>query len=86
MRITEEPTNLLETRILADGVLDGMELRVDVNCITGMPGESEGTVTIRGNLAQILAVLKRVWPTLPDEDDVVSPGRQSWPDTRRNRK
>jgi hypothetical protein len=80
MKVAEKPANLLETRLKADGVLDGMDVRVDANCITGMPGESRGTVTLRGNVTQIMAVLARVWPTLPEVRDVVSPGRQSWPD------
>lgn len=85
MKVAEKPANLLETRIHADGILDGMSVRVDVNCISGMPGESEGTITVRGNLAQILAVLGRVWPGAPapqDTRDVASPGRQNWPDRR----
>jgi hypothetical protein len=45
-----------------------------------------GAVTIRGNLAQILSVLARVWPAAPDVSDVVSPGRKSWPDHRPERK
>ncbi|HWI65375.1 MAG TPA: hypothetical protein VNT75_26380 [Symbiobacteriaceae bacterium] len=80
MKVAEKPANLLETRLKAEGTLDGMDVRVDVNCITGMPGESTGTVTFKGNLAQIMAVLSRVWPTLPDVRDVSSPGRQSWPE------
>lgn len=80
MKFAEEPANLLETRIKAEGTLDGMDVQVDINCITGMPGESEGTVSFSGNLAQILAVLARVWPTPPEAREVSSPGRQSWPD------
>lgn len=80
MKVAEKPANLLETRLKAEGVLDGMDVRVDVNCISGMPGESDGTVTFRGNIAQLMAVLGRVWPTLPDVREIVSPGRQSWPD------
>ncbi len=84
MKVTEKPANLLETRIHADGLLDGMDVRVDVNCITGMAAESKGSVTIKGNLAQILAVLGRVWPAAPEGSrEVVSPGRQHWPDKRR---
>lgn len=82
MKVAERPANLLETRIEAEGILDGMDVRVDVNCISGMPGDSEGTVTIRGNLGQILSVLGRVWPAAPADRDAFSPGRQSWPDTR----
>jgi hypothetical protein len=80
MKVAEKPANLLETRVKAEGNLDGMDVRVDVNCISGMPGESTGTVTFRGNMAQLMAVLARVWPTLPEVRDVVSPGRQSWPE------
>jgi hypothetical protein len=80
MKVSEKPANLLETRLRAEGTLDGMDVRVDVNCISGMPGESAGTVTFKGNLAQIMAVLTRVWPTLPEVRDAFSPGRQSWPD------
>lgn len=86
MKIAEKPTNLLETRIKAEGILDGMEIRIDTNCISGLPGESKGSVTIRGNLAQVLAVLDRVWPAAPDVREVSSPGRQSWPDVRADRK
>ena len=80
MKVAEKPANLLETRLRAEGVLDGMDVRVDVNCITGMPGESEGSVTFRGNLSQLMAVLQRVWPSLPGIREISSPGRQSWPD------
>lgn len=80
MKIAEKPANLLETKLRAEGVLDGMAVRVDMNCITGMPGDSQGTVTLQGNLGQILAVLGRVWPAAPDSREVSSPGRQSWPD------
>jgi hypothetical protein len=86
MKIAEQPANLLETRIEAEGVLDGMEVLVDMNCIAGMPGESQGAVTIRGNLAQILAVLGRVWPAAPTHTDAFSPGRQNWPSRRTDRK
>jgi len=80
MKVAEKPANLLETRVKAEGTLDGMDVRVDVNCISGMPGESTGTVTFRGNLAQIRAVLSRVWPTLTEVREAFSPGRQSWPE------
>lgn len=86
MKVAEQPANLLETRIEAEGVLDGMEVLVDMNCIAGMPGESQGAVTIRGNLAQILAVLGRVWPAAPTHTDAFSPGRQNWPNPRTHRK
>lgn len=82
MKVAEIPANLLETQIQAEGLLDGMEVRIESDCIVGMPGESKGTVTIRGNLAQILAVLARVWPAAPSVQEVFSPGRQSWPDCR----
>lgn len=88
MKVAEKSANLLETRIKAEGVLDGMDVRVDINCINGMPGESEGTVTFRGNLAQLLSVLARVWPAAPApaEQDAYSPGRQSWPGRKPERK
>ncbi|MDB4893884.1 MAG: hypothetical protein JWN15_146 [Firmicutes bacterium] len=86
MKVTETPANLLEARLKAKGTLDGMDVRIDTNCISGMPGESMGAVTIRGNLAQILSVLARVWPAAPDVSEVVSPGRKSWPDHRPERK
>lgn len=64
MRVTETTLNLLETLVEADGTLDGMELRLEVNCIAGMPGDSTGTMTLKGNLGQVLAVLERLWPAL----------------------
>ncbi|MCG0238148.1 MAG: hypothetical protein L6E13_02445 [Firmicutes bacterium] len=64
MRVTETPLNLLETLVEADGGLDGMEVRLRLVCISGLPGESEGTMTLKGNLGQILAVLERLWPAL----------------------
>jgi len=79
MKVTEIPANLLETRVHAEGILDGMEVRVDADCIAGMPGESRGTITVSGNLAQLLAVLARVWPAAPKVAEAFSPGRQSWP-------
>lgn len=85
LKISERPANLLETKVKADGNLDGMDVRVDLNCISGMPGESQGTITFRGNLAQIMSVLARVWPTLPEVREAFSPGRQSWPDVREPR-
>lgn len=80
MKVSEEPANLLETDVRGEGILDGMEVNLDVACINGMPGESQGTITFQGNLTQLLAVLGRVWPTLPEVREVVSPGRKSWPD------
>lgn len=80
MKASEEPANLLETHVRADGNLDGMGVNLHVTCISGMPGESQGTITFQGNLTQLLAVLARVWPTLPEVREVLSPGRQSWPD------
>lgn len=82
MKVTEIPSNLLETRVHAEGVLDGMEIRVDADCIAGMPGDSMGTITVSSNLAQLLAVLSRVWPAPPNVEEAFSPGRQSWPYTR----
>jgi hypothetical protein len=86
MKVVEKPANLLESRVTAEGILDGMDVRVDVHCITGMPGESQGAITFRGNLAQVLAVLARVWPAAPEVREVFSPGRQSWPDFQREPK
>jgi hypothetical protein len=80
MQVDEKPLNLLETKVKAAGVLDGMQVRVLMECICGMPGESQGSVTLRGNLGQILAVLHRVWPSLPVERDIECPGRRSYPD------
>lgn len=80
MKVSAEPSNLLETDIQAEGNLDGMEVNLNVACITGLPGDSEGSITFKGNLTQLLAVLARVWPTLPEVREVVSPGRKSWPD------
>ncbi|BDG59109.1 hypothetical protein [Caldinitratiruptor microaerophilus] len=64
MRVAETPVNLLESVVEADGVLDGMEVRVEVHCVAGLPGDSTGTVTLKGNLGQVLAVLERLWPAL----------------------
>lgn len=64
MRIHETLLNLLETQVEAEGTLDGMELKLEVNCVAGMPGDSTGTVTLKGNLGQVLAVLERLWPAL----------------------
>lgn len=86
MKVTEKSANLLETRVSADGTLDGMDVRVIMNCISGMPGESEGSITLKGNLAQLLSVLERVWPGPPESREVLSPGRKSWPDHRPDRK
>lgn len=82
MKVTEIPANLLETQVHAEGILDGMEVRVDADCIAGMPVESRGTITVSGNLAQLLAVLARVWPAPPKVEEAFSPGRQSWPYVR----
>lgn len=79
IKVSEEPANLLETEVRAEGNLDGMEVILDAACISGMPADSEGSITFRGNLTQLLAVLARVWPTLPEVREVVSPGRKSWP-------
>lgn len=64
-----------------------MDVTIDLNCISGMPGESTGTITLEGNLGQILSVLARVWPCTPESGEVSSPGRQNWPARRpaRNR-
>lgn len=85
MQVAEKPINLLQTKIKADGILDGMDVQVLMDCITGMPGDSQGSVTLRGNLGQILAVLSRVWPAAPSEREIESPGRRSYPDPDRPR-
>lgn len=85
MKLRVKAANLLESRIAAEGNLDGMDVRLIVNYICGMPGESEGTITIKGNVAQLLSVLARVWPAAPETRDITSPGRQSWPDRPRPR-
>lgn len=64
MRVSETPLNLLETLVEADGGLDGMDVRLQLVCVSGLPGDSEGTVTLKGNLGQLLAVLERLWPAL----------------------
>lgn len=64
MRVTETPINLLEALVEAEGVLDGMDLTLSVHCVSGLPGESTGTLTLKGNLGHILAVLERLWPAL----------------------
>ncbi|BAD39218.1 hypothetical protein [Symbiobacterium thermophilum] len=79
MRVCETPINLLESDVQAEGNLDGMEVALEMNVISGMPGESRGTLTFQGNLSSLLAVLARVWPVPPEQDEAVSPGRQSWP-------
>ena len=79
MRVCETPINLLESDVQAEGNLDGMEVALVMNVISGMPGESRGTLTFQGNLSSLLAVLARVWPVPPEHDEAVSPGRQSWP-------
>lgn len=86
MKVSEEPANLLETDIQAAGNLDGMAVELDVRVISGMPGESQGTVSFTGNLTQLLAVLDRIWPIPPEQREVVSPGRKSWPDHRPSQK
>lgn len=86
MKLIAKKRNLLETRVKAEGILDGMTVRLDMNCITGMPGESQGTFVLQGNLGQLLSVLARIWPTLEESRDAFSPGRQSWPDYERNPK
>lgn len=64
MRVTETQLNLLESALEAEGALDGMEIRLDLQCIRGMPGESPGSLVLKGNLGQLLAVLERLWPAL----------------------
>jgi hypothetical protein len=80
MKVVEQPSNLLEARVQSAGNLDGMKVRVDVNCISGMPGESPGIISFHGNLTQLMSVLNRVWPMPSEAREVASPGRQSWPD------
>jgi hypothetical protein len=80
LKVAETPANLLETQVKAEGILDGMDVRIEMHCIAGMPGDSQGSILIQGNLGQILAVLERLWPVPPAVREVVSPGRKSWPD------
>lgn len=79
MKVSEAPVNLLEADVRAEGNLDGMEVSLEVTCVTGMPGDSQGCITIQGNLTALLAVLARVWPVPPEPREVTSPGRKSWP-------
>lgn len=85
MKLVEKPINLLETRVNAEGQLDGMDVRLSVNCISGMPGESRGTITFRGSMTELLSVLGRVWPVPNETREVMSPGRQCWPAPRSER-
>ncbi|MGE5672869.1 MAG: hypothetical protein ACM3XM_03155 [Mycobacterium leprae] len=80
MKLTERPVNLLESRLKAEGILDGMDVRIDLNCINGMPAESQGSITLQGNVTQLLSVLARVWPMPAETWEAESPGRQNWPD------
>jgi len=79
MKVIEQPTNLLEARVQSAGNLDGMKVRVDVNCISGMPGDSPGIISFHGNLTQLMSVLNRVWPNSSESREAASPGRQSRP-------
>lgn len=65
MEVTERPLNLLISQVEAEGGLDGMTVRLEADCIRGMPGDSVCSITFSGNLGHLLAVLERVWPTKP---------------------
>jgi len=82
MKVAERAVNLLESRVSAEGNLDGMEVRLGVNCICGLPGESEGSIILKGNLAQLLSVLARVWPAPPDATGPTATGRKNAPGRR----
>ncbi len=82
MKVAERAVNLLESRVSAEGNLDGMEVRLSANCISGLPGESEGSISFRGNLTQLLSVLGRVWPAPPDAQGAPAPGRKTAPGRR----
>jgi hypothetical protein len=83
MKMDSLPLNLVETEVHASGNLDGLAVDLTVTCISGMPAESQGSLVIQGNLPALLAVLQRLWPTLPQTREISSPGRQSWPDSPR---
>lgn len=82
MKVAERAVNLLESRVSAEGNLDGMEVRLSVNCISGLPGESVGSISFRGNLTQLLSVLARVWPTPPEAQSAPAPGHKPAPGRR----
>ncbi len=82
MKVVEQQANLLEARVQSAGNLDGMKMRVDVNCISGMPADSPGIISFHGNLTQLMSVLNRVWPMATEGKEVASPGRQSRPDNK----
>lgn len=86
IKTVEESANLLETRVRADGNLDGMAVHIHMNCISGMPRESAGVLTLTGNLAQLLAVLARVWPVQTEAQEVLPAGRRRCPGPRPQRK
>lgn len=83
MKIETASLNLVERSVTGTGNLDGMAVDLTVNCVCGMPGESAGALIIEGNMASLLAVLERVWPSPPNQRELLSPGRQSWPDGER---
>ncbi|HLO03284.1 MAG TPA: hypothetical protein VK191_09255 [Symbiobacteriaceae bacterium] len=83
MKVETTPLNLVEKSVTGIGNLDGMTVDLTVNCISGMPAESAGALIIEGNLAALLAVLERVWPGPPGQREILSPGRQSWPEGER---
>lgn len=83
MKVETEELNLVERAVRASGTLDAMTVSLDVTCVTGMPGESEGTLVLQGNLPALLAVLERIWPGPPAPREILSPGRQAWPDSER---
>lgn len=83
MKVETTDLNLVEKSVTGLGNLDGMSVDLTVNCVSGMPAESAGALIIEGNLPALLAVLERVWPGPPGQREILSPGRQSWPDIER---
>jgi hypothetical protein len=83
MKVETTPLNLVEKSVTGTGNLDGMSVDLTVTCISGMPAESPGALIIEGNLPALLAVLERVWPGPPGQREILSPGRQSWPEVER---
>lgn len=83
MKIESSSLNLVETSVTGLGNLDGLSVDLTVNCISGMPTESAGALIIEGSLPALLAVFERIWPGPPGQREILSPGRQSWPDGER---
>lgn len=83
MKVETTDLNLVEKSVTGLGNLDGMSVDLTVTCISGMPAESAGALIIEGSLPALLAVLERIWPGPPGLREILSPGRQSWPDSER---